>query len=109
MNHCTRNVSNGFHLFSRTTRLVYSYYDRTAHHWKQGTWSKTVRNAVRRGAAESLMEDRLQRGADKWRAELFNHRPELWEGEQTAPVGSTKKWETVASGQWMQGQHGTEW
>jgi hypothetical protein len=32
MNHCNRNVNNCFHLFSRTTRLVYSYYDRTAHH-----------------------------------------------------------------------------
>ena len=85
-----------------TTRLVCSYYDWAAHQWKQGTWSKTVRNAARKGVAESLMEGRLQRGADKWRTELFNHRPELWEGEQTEPVGSPEKWETVASGQWMQ-------
>jgi hypothetical protein len=49
-----------------------------------------------------LMENRLQRGADKWRADLFNHRNELWEGEQTVSVGSPEKWETVASGQWMQ-------
>jgi hypothetical protein len=49
----------------KTTRLVYSYYDRAAHPWKKGTGSKTIRNAARRGAAESLMEDRLQRGADK--------------------------------------------
>ena len=29
--------------------------------------------------------------------DLFNHRPELWEGEQTEPVGSPEKWETVSS------------
>ena len=39
----------------RTTRLVYSCYDRAAQ-WKKGTWSKTIRNAARRGAAESLSE-----------------------------------------------------
>ena len=87
---------------NRTTRLVYSYYDRAAHQWKKGTWSKTIRNAARRGAAESLMEDRLQKGADKWRIELFKPRLELWEGEQIEPVGPSEKWETVASGQWMQ-------
>ncbi len=58
-----------------TTRLVYSYYDRAAHQWKKGTssWSttETIRNAARRWATESLMEDRLQGGADKWRTELF--------------------------------------
>jgi hypothetical protein len=86
----------------RTTRLVYSYYDRTAHQWKKGTWSKTIRNAARRGAAESLMEDRLQRGANKWRTEVFKPRLELWEREQIEPAGSTEKWETVALGQWMQ-------
>ena len=50
---------------NRTTRVVYSYYDRAAHQWKKGTWSKTIRNTARRGTAESLMEDRLQKGADK--------------------------------------------
>ena len=50
----------------RTTWLVYSYYDKASHQWKRGTWSKTIRNAARRGAAESLMEDRLQQGANKW-------------------------------------------
>ena len=48
------------------------------------------------------MEDRLQKAADKWRSELFRPRLELWEGEQIEPVGSTEKWEKVASGQWMQ-------
>jgi hypothetical protein len=63
-------------------RLVYSYYDRTAHHWKQGTWSKT-------GAAESLMRDRLQRGADKWRAELFNLTKPMREQPHTTPGTTT--------------------
>jgi hypothetical protein len=86
---------------NRTTRLVYSYYDRGTHQWKKDTWSKTIRNAARRGSAESLMEDRLQKGADKWRTELFKPRHECWEGEQIEPVCPSEKWETVASGQWM--------
>jgi len=61
-----------------------------------------MRNTATRGAAESLLEDRLQKGADKWRSELFRPRLERWEGEQIEPVGSTEKWEKVASGQWMQ-------
>ncbi len=51
--------------------------DRAAHQWKEGTRSKTIRNSARRGAAESLMEDRLQRRADKWRTELFEPQLEL--------------------------------
>ncbi len=58
----------------RTTRLVFSYYDRSALQWKKNTWSRTIRNAVRRGETESLMEDRLQKGEDKWRTELFRPR-----------------------------------
>jgi ribonuclease HI len=87
---------------NRTTRLVYSYYDRTTHQWKKDTWNKTIRNTTRRGVAESLMEDQLQKGADKWRTELFKPRHEFWEGEQIEPVGPSEKWETVASGQWIQ-------
>jgi hypothetical protein len=93
----------------RTTRLVYSSYDRASHQWKKDTWShssKTIRNTVRRGTVESLMEDRLQRGENKWWTELFKPRPELWEGEQIESVGLTKglteKWETVPSGKWIQ-------
>jgi hypothetical protein len=33
---------------------------------------------------------------------LFKPRHEFWEGEQIEPVGPSEKWETVASGQWMQ-------
>jgi hypothetical protein len=35
------------------------------------------------------MEDRLQKGADKWRTELFKPQLELWEGEHIELVGST--------------------
>ena len=48
----------------RATRLVYSYYDMTSNQWKKDTWSKTARNAGRKGASESLIEDRLQQGAN---------------------------------------------
>lgn len=41
----------------RTTRLVYSYYDRNSSQWKKGTWSKTICDTTRRGVAESLMEE----------------------------------------------------
>ena len=34
-----KEVEN-YHWKDRTTRLVYSYYDRAAHQWKKGTWSK---------------------------------------------------------------------
>ncbi len=58
----------------RTTRVVYSYYDRHLVQWKKGTWTKTILNTVRRGVSESLMEDRLQIGANKWRKGLFEER-----------------------------------
>jgi hypothetical protein len=48
------------------------------------------------------MEERLERGSDKWCTELFEPRLELWEGGQIEPVASTEKWDAVASGQWMQ-------
>jgi hypothetical protein len=52
-------VGDSYQWTDRTTRLVYSYYDRGTHQWKKDTWSKTIRNAVRREVVESLMEDRL--------------------------------------------------
>ena len=55
-----------------------------------------------------MLEDRLQKGEDKWRSELFRPRLELWEGEQIEPVGSTEKWEKVASGSGCRKRHGTE-
>jgi ribonuclease HI len=61
----------GYRWKQRTTRLVFSYYDRTSNQWKRDTWSRTIRNTARRGAAESLLEERLQYGANKWRRGLF--------------------------------------
>jgi hypothetical protein len=46
--------------------------DMISNQWKKDTWSKTVRKAARRGAAESLLKDRLQQGANKWRTGLFD-------------------------------------
>jgi hypothetical protein len=66
----------------RTARVVYPYYDRNLKQWKKGTWTKTVRNAARRGAAESLMEERLQIGANKWRKGLFETRIRDMDGDQ---------------------------
>ena len=60
----------------RTTRVVYSYYDRHLVQWKKGTWTKTILNTVRRGVSESLMEERLKTGANKWRKGLFEERSE---------------------------------
>ena len=90
----------------RTTRLVYSY-DRNSHQWEKGTLSKTIRNAARRGAAESLMEERLQLGANKWQKGLFEKRYEdmeedQMESEQNCNPVSPDKWAKIASGQWIQ-------
>ena len=41
----------------RTTCLVFSSYDRNSSQWEKGTWSRTIRNAVRRGVVESLLEE----------------------------------------------------
>jgi hypothetical protein len=67
----------------RAKRVVYPYYDRNLGQWKKGTWTKTIRNAARRGAAESLMEEQLQFGANKWRKGLFEERSEDTDGDQS--------------------------
>ena len=87
--------------------MVYYYYDRNAHHWEKGTWSKTIRNAARRGAAESLMEERLQQGANEWWKRLFEKcdtvGEEDWrECDRSGKFVSPEKWEKVTSGQWIQ-------
>jgi hypothetical protein len=91
----------------RTTRMVYTYYDRNLGQWKKGTWTKTVRNAARRGAAESLMEERLQTGANKWRKGLFeecghgrgpaNTEPRL-EIRGASQMGHDRDWEMDTEG-----------
>ena len=57
----------GYRWKQRTTRLVFSYYDRISNQWKRDTWSRTIRNTARRGAEESLLEERLYHGTNKWR------------------------------------------
>ena len=68
----------------RTTRLVFSYYDRTSNQWKRDTWSRTIRNTGRRGETESLLEERLQYGANKWSRGLF-------EGHGEGPDGNNAR------------------
>ena len=87
--------------------MVYPYYDRNLGQWKKGTWTKTIRNTARRGAAESLMEERLQTGANKWRKGLFEERSENTDGDQQMPDQNWRsdapaKWDMIASGKWMQ-------
>jgi hypothetical protein len=62
--------------------VVYPYYDRHLGQWKKGSWTKTIRNAARRGTVESLMEERLQIGANKRRKGLFEERSEDTDGDQ---------------------------
>ncbi len=87
--------------------MVYSYYDRSTSQWKKGTWTKTIRNEVRRGATESLVEERLQTGANRWRKGLFEERDVDEDGDEEmldktwrddAPV----KWDLIASGDWIE-------
>ena len=47
------------------------YYDRISNQWKKGTWIRTIRNTARRGSVESLLEERLHHGSNKWRRGLF--------------------------------------
>ncbi len=91
----------------RTTRQVYSYYDRNSCQRKKDTRSKTIRNEARRGAAGSLMEPRLQFGANKWRKGLFEGRCEEMQEDQiqtkqTRIPAASDKWDMIASGKWMQ-------
>jgi ribonuclease HI len=81
----------------RTTRVVYPYYDRTSRQWKKGTWTKTVRHASRRGVAESLMEERLQIGANKWRKGLFETRRRDTDGDQEM---QNHNWRSDAPSKW---------
>jgi hypothetical protein len=98
----------------RTTRLVYSYYDRKLGQWKKGAWTKTIRNAASRGEEESLLEERLQFGANKWRKGLFEGRGENMEGDQLQPDQNWRpdapaKWDMIASGNWIQKTAWNRW
>ena len=46
----TPKVGESYQWKDRTTRLIYSYYDRDVLQWKKDTWSKTIRNTVRSGS-----------------------------------------------------------
>ncbi len=81
----------------RTTRVVYPYFDRNLKQWEKGTWTKTVRNTARRGAAESLMEERLQIGANKWRKGLFETRTRDMDGDQQM---QNRNWRSDAPSKW---------
>jgi hypothetical protein len=75
--------------------------------WKKGTWTKTVRNTSRRGTAESLMEERLQIGTNKWRKGLFEERSVDTDGDQQMQnqnwrSDATDKWDMIATGKWIQ-------
>ena len=61
----------GYRWKQRTTRLVFSYYDRISRQWEKGTWGRTIRNTGRRGETESLLEERLYHGSNKWRKGMF--------------------------------------
>jgi hypothetical protein len=91
----------------RTTRVVYPYYDRNLRQWKKGTWTKTVRNTARRGAAESLMDERLQIGANKWRKGLFKEHSVDTAGDQQMQnhnwrTDAPAKWDMIVTGKWIQ-------
>ena len=91
----------------RTTRVVYPYFDRNLKQWKKGTWTKTVRNAARRGAAESLMEERLQIGANKWWKGLFETHSRDTDGDQQMQnhnwrSDTPSKWDMILTGKWIQ-------
>ena len=64
-------------------------------------------NAARRGSAESLLEERLHLGANKWRKGLFEgHGGETeddhTQSEQSWRVIAPDKWDAIASGNWIQ-------
>ena len=97
----------GYRWKQRTTRLVFSYYDRISSQWKKDTWIRTIRNTGRRGTAESLLEERLYHGANKWRKGLFEGHNEGMEEdhpqfEQSWRVTTTGKWDAISSGNWIQ-------
>ena len=57
--HTLEREGGNYRWKQRTTRLVFSYYDRNSSQWKKGTWSRTIQNASRRGVAESLLEEQF--------------------------------------------------
>ena len=87
--HLLPKQGEGYRWKQRKTRLVFSYYDRTSNQWKRGTWSRTIRNTARRRSVESLLEERLQYGANKWRRGLFEEHGEGMEEDHPHPQSHT--------------------
>ena len=86
---------------------MFSYYDRISNQWKKGTRSRTIRNTTRRGVTESLLEERLKYGANKWRRGLFEGYCEGMEEdhpqfEYNWRVATPDKWDVIDSGNWLQ-------
>ncbi len=82
---------------------MYPYYDRNLGQWKKGTWTKTIHNTARRGTSESLMEERLQTGANKCWKGLFEECSEDTEGAQQIQDQNWRsdvpaKWDMITSG-----------
>ena len=87
--------------------VVFSYYDRNVGQWGKKRWIRTIRNTVRRGVSESLLEESLQFGANKWQKGLFEgHGEDMEEDhihlEQTWRSTTPDKWDTIVSGNWIQ-------
>jgi hypothetical protein len=74
---------------------VHTDSHRKSHSFCKST--KTVRNATRRGVAESLMEERLQTGENKWRKGLFKERSEDTDSDQQMP---DQKWRSDVPDKW---------
>ena len=55
--HTLEREGENYRWKQRTTRLVFSYYDRISSQWGKDTWSRTIRNTTRRGVTESLLEE----------------------------------------------------
>ena len=94
--------------------MVYRYYDSKLGQWEKGTWTKTIRNEARRGAMESLMQERLQTGANKWRKGLFEERSEDTDGDQKMQdrnwrCDAPAKWDIIESGKWIQKSVWNRW
>ena len=97
----------GYRWKQRTTSLVFSYYDRISRQWKKGTWNRTIRNTARTGASESLLEERLQNGTNKWRRGLFEGHGEGMEEDNPQFQHNWRstvsdKWDVIVSGKWIQ-------
>ena len=55
--HTLEREGENYRWKQRTTRLVFSYYDRISSRLGKDTWSRTIRNTARRGVTESLLEE----------------------------------------------------